>query len=171
MAYIYRRGKKWAYRAYAGKDPITGKDKQKSKSGFLTKKDAQLAAAIFERQFHKGDYIEPSALTMKSVCDEWLKHYSVDVKQSSINTRKIDLKHIKANFGDDPIQKITKMDYQSFIDDMSEKVSNNFVRGIHTTSKLIFEYAKEMKLINSVPTENIRIPKQKKTIEDIEDVE
>src|SRR5699024_5035642 len=71
----------------------------------------------------------------------------------------------------DPIQKITKMDYQSFIDEMSGKVSNNFVRGIHTTCKLIFEYAKEMKLIESVPTENTRIPKQKRTIEDIEGVE
>src|SRR5699024_5708370 len=137
----------------------------------LTKKDAQIAASVFERQFHKGDYIEPSALTVKNICDEWLKHYSADVKQSSINTRKIALKHIIEKFGNDPIQKITKMDYQSFIDEMSGKVSNNFVRGIHTTCKLIFEYAKEMKLIESVPTENTRIPKQKRTVEDIEGVE
>ncbi|MGJ9458507.1 Arm DNA-binding domain-containing protein [Oceanobacillus sp. CF4.6] len=59
MAYLYKRGKKWAYRAYAGKDPITGKDKQTSKSGFLTKKDAQLAAALFERQFHNNEYVQP----------------------------------------------------------------------------------------------------------------
>ncbi|MEC0014819.1 Arm DNA-binding domain-containing protein, partial [Bacillus cereus] len=38
MAYIYKKGKKWAFRAYMGTDPITGKEIKKSKSGFLTQK-------------------------------------------------------------------------------------------------------------------------------------
>src|SRR5699024_5278008 len=108
MAYIYRRGKVWAYRAYAGKDPVTGKDKQKSKSGFATKKDAQLAAALFERQFHKGDYIKPSVLSFDDLCTDWEKHYSVDAKESSLRARRIALKHIINDFGHVPIQKITK---------------------------------------------------------------
>src|SRR5699024_8683464 len=123
MAYIYKRGKKWAYRAYAGKDPITGKDKQVSKSGFLTKKDAQLAAAIFERQFHKGEYIERSALTFENLTNEWEKHYSVDAKESSVRARKKALKHAINEFGDKAIQSVTKHEYQAFIDDISKKFS------------------------------------------------
>src|SRR5690625_3568993 len=103
MAYLYKRGKTWAYRAYAGKDPVTGKDKQKSKSGFATKKDAQLAAALFERQFHKGDYIKPSALSFDDLCTEWLKHYAVDAKESSIRSRRVALKHIIKEFEGIPI--------------------------------------------------------------------
>src|SRR5699024_7235125 len=115
MAHIYRRGKKWAYRAYVGTDPITGKIKQVGKSGFLTKKDAQLAAAIVERQVHQGDYIEPSELTFDNLSKEWEKHYSVDAKISSVRARRKALKHAINEFGDKTIQSITKHEYQSFI--------------------------------------------------------
>lgn len=168
MAYIYKRGKTWTYRAYAGRDPITGKDKQKSKSGFLTKKDAQLAAAIFERQFHKGDYIEPSALTFENLTKEWEKHYIVDAKTSSLNTRRKTLKHVINKFGNDPIQRITKQDYQSFIDDISDEFSRNYVSNIHTSGNMVFEYAQSINLIKNIPTEKIRLPKKKKTVHDIE---
>src|SRR5699024_2774327 len=127
MAYIYKRGKKWAYRAYAGKDPITSKDKQVSKSGFLTKKDAQLAAAMFERQFHKGEYIEPSHITFDDLTKEWEKHYSVDAKESSVRARSKALKHAIAKFGNNSIQSINKQEYQAFIDEISKKFSRNYV--------------------------------------------
>ncbi|MFP5182461.1 Arm DNA-binding domain-containing protein [Bacillus altitudinis] len=105
--YIYKRGKKWAYRAYAGKDPITEKDKQVSKSGFLTKKDAQLTAALFERQFHNDEYIQPSKITFNALSDDWEKHYlqTMKAKESSFRARKIALKHIKNEFGEIAIQR------------------------------------------------------------------
>lgn len=168
MAYIYKRGKKWAYRAYAGKDPLTGKDKQVSKSGFLTKKDAQLAAAIVERQIHKGDYIEPSELTFESLAKEWENHYSVDAKVSSVRARKIALKQVINKFGNDPIQKITKQAYQTFIDEISEKLSRNYISSIHTSANMVFEYAQSLNLIKSIPTEKIKLPKKKLTVDDIE---
>lgn len=168
MAYIYKRGKKWAYRVYAGKDPITGKDKQVSKSGFRTKKDAQLAAAIVERQIHKGDYIEPSTLTFKELAKEWERHYSVDAKVSSVRARKKALKHAENEFGDKAIQSITKQEYQSFIDKISDKFSVNYVSSIHSSANMVFSYAKENKLIKDVPTENIKLPKKRKTVEELE---
>src|SRR5690625_7227621 len=112
MAYIYKRGKSWAYRAYAGKDPTTGKDIQKGKSGFATKKDAQLAAALFERKFHKGDYIQPSGMTVAELYQEWERHYIVDTKVSRLRTRKIALKHIINDYGCMAIQKLTKNNNQ-----------------------------------------------------------
>ncbi|GAA0455392.1 site-specific integrase [Alkalibacillus silvisoli] len=168
MAYIYKRGKKWAYRAYAGKNPITGNDKQVSKSGFLTKKDAQLAAAMFERQFHKGEYIEPSALTFEDLTKEWEKHYSVDAKESSVRARNKALKHAIAKFGNDSIQSINKQEYQAFIDEISKKFSRNYVSSIHTSANMVFEYAHGINLIQGIPTEKIRLPKKKKTVHDIE---
>jgi len=168
MAYIYKRGKSWAYRAYAGKDPTTGKDIQKGKSGFATKKDAQLAAALFERQFHKGDYIQPSGLTVSDLCQEWERHYIVDAKVSSLRARSIALKHIINDFGDMPIQKVTKKAYQDTIDKLAKRYSVNYVSTIHSSACLVFEYAMENKLIRSVPTENIKLPKKKDTVESLE---
>lgn len=170
MAYIYKRGKKWAYRVYAGKDPLTGKDKQVSKSGFLTKKDAQLAAAIVERKLHTGEYIEPTTLTFKELSKEWENHYIVNAKASSLNTRKKTLNHAINKFGNVPIQKITKQDYQSFIDELSsiKKLSKNYISIIHSSASLVFKYAQNMNIIKDIPTENIKLPREKKTIEDIE---
>lgn len=45
MAYYYKTNNKWSFRIDIGSDPVTGKRRQKSKSGFLTKKAAQIAAA------------------------------------------------------------------------------------------------------------------------------
>ncbi|MBH9968880.1 tyrosine-type recombinase/integrase [[Bacillus] enclensis] len=170
MAYIYKRGKKWAYRAYAGKHPITEKDKQVSKSGFLTKKDAQLAAALFERQFHNDEYIQPSKITFNALSDDWEKHYlqTMKAKESSLRARKIALKHIKNEFGEIAIQKISKKAYQDTIDKLSNEFSTNYVSSIHTSANMVFEYAKENKLIKEVPTMDITLPKKKKTVADLE---
>lgn len=169
MAYIYKRGTKWAYRAYAGKDQVTGKDKQASKSGFLTKKDAQLAAALFERQFHNGEYIEPSAITLETLCGNWLKHYlSQGAKESSHRARRIALTHIINTFGQTLIQKITKKAYQDAIDDLSSRFSTNYVSSIHTSANMVFAYAYENKMIKEVPSKDVKLPKKKKTVADLE---
>ncbi len=168
MAYIYKRGNKWAYRAYAGKDPITGKDKQVSKSGFHTKKDAQLAASIVERQLHQGDYIEPSPVTFKELINEWEKHYRVNAKISSVEARKRALNRVIDKFGHRAIQSITKQEYQSFIDELGEELSYNYISNIHVSANMVFEYALSVNLIKSIPSEKIKLPRKKKTIEDIE---
>ncbi|GAQ19140.1 integrase, superantigen-encoding pathogenicity islands SaPI [Oceanobacillus picturae] len=168
MSRIYKRGKKWAYVAYAGKDPVTGKDKQKTKSGFSTKKDAQLAAALFEREFHSGEYIQPSKMNFSDLCNDWENHYSQDAKESSLRARRIALKHITNVFGQVPIQKITKKSYQDTIDQLSNKFSNNYVSSIHTSANMVFDYAYSLKLIKDVPTKDIKLPKKKASVSDLE---
>ena len=169
MAYIYKRGSKWAYRAYAGKDAVTGKDKQASKSGFLTKKDAQLAAALFERQFHSGEYVQPSAITFQTLSEDFLKHYLTQgVKKSSHRTRKSALKHINNEFGTALIQKIKKKDYQDLIDKLSGHLSPNTISIVHSSANMVFTYAHENKLIKDIPSSKIKLPKKRKTVADIE---
>ncbi|WP_309245502.1 tyrosine-type recombinase/integrase [Virgibacillus proomii] len=168
---MYKRGKKWAYRCYAGKDPITGKDNTPiSKSGFRTKKDAQMAAALVERQFHNNEFIEPSKITFNALCDDWEKHYisSMKAKESSLRARKIALKNIKNEFGDIAIQKISKKAYQDAIDKLANKFSTNYVSSIHSSANMVFSYAKENKLIKDIPTNDIKLPKKKKTVSDLE---
>lgn len=170
MAYIYKRGKRWAYRAYAGKDPVTGKDKQVSKSGFATKKDAELAAAMFERQFHNGEYIQPSNLTFEAVSNDWLGHYlSQGAKDSSHRVRKAMLKHSQEKFKNIMIQKITIKDYQDMIDELAEKYSHSTLTSIHVAAHSVFKYAHENNLIKDVISEGVKLPKKKKTVADLEE--
>ncbi|MGH0950470.1 tyrosine-type recombinase/integrase [Bacillus mycoides] len=169
MAYIYKKGKKWAFRAYMGTDPVTGKEIKKSKSGFLTQKDAKLAAALFERQFHNGEYIEPSKITFEAICKDWLKHYkSQGAKISSIRARRIALDRVIDDLGQIPIQKITKKAYQDTIDKFANTFSSNYISSIHSSTNMVFVYAQENKLIKEIPTKGIKLPKKKKTVSDLE---
>lgn len=171
MAYIYKKGKKWAFRAYMGTDPITGKEIKKNKSGFLTQKDAKLAAGLFERQFHNGEYIQPSKMLFADLCNDWERHYSQDAKESSLRARKIALKHIVNEFGQIPIQKISKKAYQDIIDKLAIQFSTNYISSIHTSANMVFEYALSLKLIKETPTKDIKLPKKKKTVSDLENDE
>lgn len=66
------------------------------------------------------------------------------------------------------IQKVTKQEYQSFIDKISTKFSRNYVSSIHTSANMVFEYAQSINLIKNIPSVKVKLPKKKKTVEDIE---
>ncbi|MFC4025472.1 Arm DNA-binding domain-containing protein [Oceanobacillus longus] len=152
-----------------GTDPITGKDIRKSKEGFLTQKDAKLAAALFERQFHNGEYIQPSNIKFGDLCSDWERHYSSQgVKESSLRARKIALNHIRLEYDNVVLQKITKKAYQDTLDKLADKFSNNYVSSIHTSANMVFQYAYENKLIKDTPTKDIKLPQKRETVEDLE---
>jgi integrase len=172
MARIYKKktikGISWGYRVYIGTDPITGKDIRKSKEGFLTQKDAKLAAALFERQIHNDEYIQPSKMLFADLCEDWEKHYGQDAKESSLRARRIALKHIIKEFGKTPIQKVTKKAYQDTIDKLSREFSSNYISSIHTSANMVFEYAYSLRLIKEVPSKDIKLPKKKINVSDLE---
>ncbi|MCT1507034.1 tyrosine-type recombinase/integrase [Staphylococcus hominis] len=158
----------WRYRISLGKNVETGKYEYISKTGFKRKSDAKHQAEMIERQLRNGEYIPPSSSTFKQVADEWLSQYAKDVKISSVRTREKAIKHVLEHFDNKPIQSIIKRDYQAFIDNISAKYSDSYVTGIMTTTNMIFKYALEMRLIKTLPTENIKRPKKKVTVEELE---
>jgi integrase len=172
MARIYKKKNKkgisWGYRVYVGTDPLTGKDIRKSKEGFLTQKDARLAAALFERQIHNREYIQPSGMLFADLCKDWEKHYSKDAKESSVRARRIALKKVTEVLGNIPLQKITTKAYQDIIDSLSTQYSYNYISSIHSTVSMVFTYAASMKMIKEVPTEGIKLPKKRIKVSDLE---
>lgn len=169
---VYKRGKTYTYRVYVGKDPITGYDKQVSKGGFKKRKDAELAAALIERQIHQGEYIEPSNLTLEALATAWIDTYRHEVKYSTLKMRKQALKKVIAALNNPYVQKVTAQDYQAFINDIASQYSVSHVKIIHITCKLMFQYAKEkLKLIRQSPCDGVKLPKERQTVEDIENTD
>jgi integrase len=172
MARIYKKKNKkgisWGYRVYVGTDPLTGKDIRKSKEGFLTQKDARLAAALFERQIHNKEYIQPSGMLFADLCKDWEKHYSKDAKESSVRARHIALKKVIEVLGNIPLQKITTKAYQDIIDNLSNQYSYNYISSIHSSVSMVFTYATSLKMIKEVPTEGIKLPKKRIKVSDLE---
>lgn len=172
MASYSNRGNKrnpnWQYRVIVGKDPITGKYKRVSKAGFRRKDDAIRAAEILERQVYNGEYLTPVKITFQELAAQWIDHYSVDAKESSVRARQKAVNVAINEFGEYQLYQITKNVYQTFIDNMSKKYSKNYVDSIHSSSDMAFQYAKEMQYIKEVPSEGVKRPKKRKTVEELE---
>lgn len=81
---------------------------------------------------------------------------------------RITLVHIITEFGQIQLQKITKKAYQDVIDKLSNKYSTNYVSSIHTSANMVFEYAHSLKLIKDIPSKNIKLPKKKTTVSELE---
>lgn len=171
MATYEKLGNSWRYRISTGKNPTTGKYEYISKSGFKRKSDAKHHAEMVERQLRNGEYIAPSTSTFKQVADDWLKQYANDAKISSVRAREKAMYHAIERFNTFPIQTIKKHDFQRFVDDMSSQYSKNYVDSIVASTNMIFKYAYDMKLIKVLPSEGIKRPKKKRTVEESEDRE
>ncbi|MCG1911504.1 site-specific integrase [Staphylococcus epidermidis] len=161
----------WRYRISLGKNSETGKYEYISKTGFKRKSDAKHQAEMIESQLRNGEYIPPSSSTFKQVADDWLKQYANDVKVSSVRAREKAIKHAIERFNTKPIQTIKKHDYQRFVDDMSAQYSKNYVDSIVASTNMIFKYAHNIKLIKTLPSEGIKRPKKKVSVEELEDIE
>lgn len=70
--YFQKRGKTWYYKVDIGKDE-QGKRIQKTKGGFKTKKEAEKACNELLSQVNKGEYFEPSNMTLKEFLHEWIE--------------------------------------------------------------------------------------------------
>lgn len=151
MAYIHKRGTKWAYIVNIARDS-KGKRKQITKSGFKTKKEAQLAANKVENAIANGTHLFESNITFEELTNEWFEHYASQVKISSVRAREYAVKHM----------------YQTELDKLNKKFSRNYIDSIHTTANMIFKYAIRKDLLNNSPSSSFVMPKKQVTVEEIE---
>lgn len=167
---IYKRGKTWTYRVDIGRDPITNKRRQISKGGFKTKKDCQVALAKILAEYHEGTYINESEITLKQCVEKWLKFYESTgkVKVSTVRVRKHETNNLLDYFKDVKLKDITPAMYQDFLLDLNNNFSENTLKGIHGTARMVFKKAIDWKYIKSDPTESAIVPSKQKTVEDLE---
>lgn len=171
MAHIYKRGKKWAYSVHNANYLINGMKQKVTKSGFRTKREAQLAANKIENSLDENTLIEEANITFKQFANQWIDYYATQVKVSSVRARKIAMQHLITAWDSYPIKRITKHMYQQRIDELSHYYSINYIDSIHTTGNLIFTHAIRQDLIKMNPTDGFIMPRKQLTVEDIENEE
>jgi integrase len=169
--YETKKGERWMFVIENGIDPQTGKRRRVVRRGFLKQKDAKEAAMKLEYQLGLRDLNTKGNITFKEMAEEWLSVYSTtDVKISTIRIRHYEIGHLNRYFARYKLKDITKKMYQNALIDLKEKkeLSYKTISGIHGTSRMIFKRAMEQDVIMNDPTEYAFIPKDKKTVEDIE---
>ncbi|MED2763452.1 site-specific integrase [Bacillus thuringiensis] len=169
MAHFRKRGKKWYFQIDLGIDPTTGKHKHKSKGGFSTKKEAQLAAAQMEAALFENTYIEEKDILFKNFAQEWLELYSETVKISSVRAREKQMNVLVSILGSQKIKAITRKEYQKMLNDLNKKYAFNTLDGIHTCGRMIFKKAIELEVIKNNPLEFVVLPKKQQTVEELEE--
>ncbi len=163
--YIRKRGAKWSYTVDIGKDPRTGKRKQKSKSGFKTKKQAQAALAELVNNVEKGAHIEPSKTKFKDFAIDYLnKNYKNRVKASTFDrVNSIILKQIIPWFGNIELKNIDQFTIHDFYNEkIKEGFSSSYIQRMHEMIRMLVKVAYKWDLISKDISSMIEPPKLKR---------
>ncbi|WP_254698677.1 site-specific integrase [Parageobacillus sp. VR-IP] len=143
-------------------DPVTGKIKEKSKRGFASKKEAELAAAEVEKKLFVGDVdvVKNSDITVKDWIEQYLELYEGQWRETTRKTRKTRLyNHIIPALGNYKLQKLTRAQYQAFINKELETLKESTVKGIHGLFMTIINKAVEHGIIDRNKFQGISISK------------
>lgn len=141
MARIYKKNGKWAFSFELGKD-MYGKRKRVSRTGFLTKKEAQQAASKFEiNSLNKYNKDNISIITFHDfMFNDWYNHHSKYVKPSTAYNLLTHLKRIDKFFGDKlPISKINEEECVAFKQYLKYKT-----KLAHASCLFTFSYFKQI---------------------------
>lgn len=149
--YVRKRGATWSFTVDIGKDARTGKRKQKTQSGFKTKKEAQAALAELVSNVDKGSYIEPTKRKFQDFAMEYLeKTYKNKVKASTYDrTYSIIFNQIIPWFGNIELKNMDQFIIHDFYDSkLKEGFSSSYIQRMHEMIRMLMKVAYKWKLIH-----------------------
>jgi integrase len=162
MAYFRKRGEKWEYRIKYT-DRVSGKQKEKTKGGFRTKKEAQLAAFEEESNINYLGFAENGNEKVDKYLKDWLEIYKkphVKPITYTVQERNVRL-NILPRFGKYRLKDLTRTEYQQWINELRGHYSEGTVRRIHSImSSAMIDAVHEFGIIRENPIQKIKIPKQ-----------
>ena len=158
----------YMFKKYLGIDPVTGKQRETTRRGFSSLKEAKLAYSRLDIEIAENGIKERSEnRKYKEVFDDWFNLvYKTKVKESTFwNTKIIFDKHILPAFGSYKIKSITVTACQNQANAWCKEHPNRFGRYINYAG-MIFKYAESIGEIPSNPIEKIILPSPTSDLED-----
>lgn len=121
--YFRKRGDNWSFTVDLGKDPETKKRKQKTVSGFRTKKEAEKACNELINQVNKGTYLEPTDKTVEEFLHDWLELVASQALRPSTfqNRKELIENRIIPGIGQYKMNRLTPAIVQKFYSDLIKK--------------------------------------------------
>lgn len=163
--YFRKRGDKWSFSVDIGKDPATGKRKQKTMSGFKTKKEAQAACAELINQIEKGGYQKPSKLILSDFMEQVIEsEIKPNMRPSTIEGYEATLNIIKRTIGFKEMAKLNTMEINVFIKHLRDNGCKNGTIKTHLMRlKKVLRIALKWNVISIDIAATIDSPKQDKS--------
>ena len=84
--HVSRRGKTWAYWFDIDPDPLTGKRRQQTRSGFKSEKEAWKECRTAIADYERGHPVAASRRKVAAAFEEWLNRIEHSIKPSMPRT-------------------------------------------------------------------------------------
>lgn len=134
-----------------------GKYKPIRKGGFRTKKEASVAAAQIEADLANGIIGVKKDIAFAQYFLEWFQTYKKDVSDITLSSYQTAYKKILNHFKETSIQKITKRDYQVFLNELGERNAKDTNRKLNGYIRTCLKEAIEEEIVKNDFTRNVTI--------------
>lgn len=163
-------GAKWAFILDVGIDPATGKRRQKKKSGFKTKADAQKYAARITLEIENRQYITESNVRFSEYSDQFMDYYDDGtIKPSTVKLRRSELNRLNKKIGGVKLKDANPKLLQKTIDDLAKEYSRNTMKNVIALLRMLFKKAVADGLIKNDPASIVKLKRKMATVEEVEE--
>lgn len=134
---IYKRGDSWSV-SYDLPRGLDGRRRQRSKSGFRTRKAAETWLRDTVQQIETGQHIEPSRLTVREFLHRWMEESAgprLSPASREAYTRAIE-QHISPLLGDRPLLRLSPLDISAWVNDRRTRGRKDGTGGLSANTQL-----------------------------------
>lgn len=165
--HIAKKGKRYYPVTDVGRDPATGRRKQKWHEGYGTKREAEARLADIVRDLRQGNYVAPSRRTLADfVSRDWLPSLESKLRPGTIALHELNCRaYLLPRLGGTSLQEVSPRDLQTLYADLlkdgrrdGKGLSASAVKNVHKTARRIFQDAQRMGLRQGSPVESVEPP-------------
>lgn len=110
--HVSKRGKTWGYVVDVGRDPATGRRRQRTKGGFKTRREADAALAELIRSVGTGTYVARDPQTLAEWTERWLATMAPKIRPSTLSDYRKSLAHVTQRIGEVRLQALRPLDVE-----------------------------------------------------------
>lgn len=155
------KNKRWVAIVYLGRDPVTGKKKQKWIYGD-SQREVTKKANELEYKLNNNLYTNPTKITVGEYLDEWFSVYKKTLAETTQSLYQMYINvHIKPALGKIRLQKLLPLQVQSFYNDKLQTQKGTTVYKYHVLLNRAMEDAVVNKIILDNPCKYTTIPNRK----------
>ena len=112
--HVHKRGSTWGYVVDVGRDPATGKRKQRTKGGFRTRAAAEDALTEVLNEICSGTVVAPSSVTLEEYLTEWLTTVRPQLRETTWASYGVAVQRICWGLGARKLQALTAVEVERF---------------------------------------------------------
>ena len=155
---------RWEGRYTLGRDPVTGKQKQKSVYG-KTQQEVRKKLSQITVEIDEGIYVEPTSMKVGAWLDIWLQDYTGNVKPATRSAYEEHVRvHIKPYVGDVKLTRLAPHMVQAMYNTLlnDRHLAPKSIQNIHGAFHKALEQAKMLGYLRINPLDAVVIPRAEK---------